>query len=99
MHEISAAHGVLEAMMEEAGRHGLSRVVSARVTVNAVDGLSPENVAYWVGVLGEGTCVQGAVVEVYPAAGPGEDCPPPGTVRLDELRGVPRDDVEYDRPR
>ncbi|MGE5543004.1 MAG: hydrogenase/urease maturation nickel metallochaperone HypA [Bacillota bacterium] len=88
MHEISAARGVLQGILEECSRSGLSRVDRAEVTVNAYDGLSPENLEYWFQSMSRGTKAEGATLVVRVLSGEDEACPRPGDIRLDVLQGV-----------
>ncbi|MCR4398075.1 MAG: hypothetical protein NUV93_03850 [Firmicutes bacterium] len=87
MHEISAAHGIIRAVIEECGRRGLARASAFRVSVNALDGLSPENVVHWIEFMGRGTRLEGARVEIRVFRDGEPGCPAPGDMRLDTLEG------------
>ncbi|MGE5485583.1 MAG: hydrogenase/urease maturation nickel metallochaperone HypA [Ignavibacteriales bacterium] len=91
MHEISAAQGVLQGILEECSRSSLSRVKRAEVTVNAHDGLSPENIEYWFQFMSQGTSAEGATLVIRVLAGEDEACPRHGDIRLDLVEGVETD--------
>ncbi len=88
MHEISAAHGVLQAILGEASSRGLLKVTRAEVSVNTSDGLSPDNLAHWFQSMSEGTLAEGAAVVVHALCEADADCPRPGDIRLDMLEGI-----------
>ncbi len=64
MHEASAAESLVRIVAEEAGKRGATRVKTVRLVVGESTGYMEESLAFYVGVLGKGSPVEGATLDV-----------------------------------
>ncbi len=69
MHELSLAQGVVEALAEEAARHGMGQVQRVRLKVGALRAVVPELLHTAMEVAARGTVAHGVVVELEQVAG------------------------------
>ncbi len=64
MHETSVATRVVVIALEEAWRRGFRRVRAVRLRVGALWGSEPESLAFHVRLLGQGTPLANAILEI-----------------------------------
>ncbi|MCD6362626.1 MAG: hydrogenase maturation nickel metallochaperone HypA [Synergistetes bacterium] len=64
MHEFSLAESLLKVALEEAEKHGASRILRIRVRAGKLMGVVPELLDFAVKSLSEGTIAEGAVLEL-----------------------------------
>lgn len=69
MHELSLAGGVVDILVEEAGRHGVSRVQSALLRVGRLREVVPELLETGFEVATRGTLAEGATLLVEQVPG------------------------------
>ena len=78
MHELSIACSLVKAAIEEAARHGVTRVARVDVVLGALSGVEMEALTFCFPAVARGTVCEGATldVEVEPARG---HCPACGS--------------------
>jgi hydrogenase nickel incorporation protein HypA/HybF len=70
LHEMSIARSLLDIVLEEAGRNGLSRVTSVSVRVGALVAVVPESLEFCFEVLTEDTVAAGAELHLEEVGAP-----------------------------
>jgi hydrogenase nickel incorporation protein HypA/HybF len=83
MHELSLAQSLIQASIDEAARHGASRVVSVDLVIGALAGVEPEALSFCFPVAAAGTVCDGAElrIEIEPATGRCASCTSTSEVR------------------
>lgn len=83
MHELSLAQSLVQASIDEAARHGASRVVSVDLVIGALAGVEPESLTFCFPVVAAGTVCDGAElrIEIEPATGRCGSCATTSEVR------------------
>ncbi len=83
MHELSIAQDLVQAAVDEVGRHGGSRVVSVELVIGALVGVEPEALTFCFPVAAAGTVCDGAElrIEIEPATGHCSNCTTTSEVR------------------
>lgn len=64
MHELSVLHDVVRTALDEARRHGASRVTAVHLRVGVLRGLEPENLRFLFPLVAKGSAAEGASLEV-----------------------------------
>jgi hydrogenase nickel incorporation protein HypA/HybF len=69
MHELSLAHEVIQILSDEAGQHGVSRIVRFSLEVGQLRGVVPELMRTCLEIASRGTAAEGALIELGEIAG------------------------------
>lgn len=64
MHEMSIAQSLLEIVMDESRRHGLTRVDRVRLQIGALAAVVPDALTFCFGAVARGTVASEAVLEI-----------------------------------
>jgi len=83
MHELSIACGLVKTAVDEATRHGASRVVGLDLVLGALTGVEPDALTFCFPAAAAGTLCDGAElhIEIEPARGRCPDCAATSDVR------------------
>lgn len=97
MHELALSTGLVELIVEEAGRSGFARVQRVVLEIGALSHVDPQALRSSFGIIARGTVAEGADLEILEPAGVaycldcedavpivrrGDDCPRCGGVKL-----------------
>jgi len=63
MHEFSVAEGIVESVVAEAGKHGVSKVTVIVLGIGQLSMISIEQLVFALGILSEGTIAEGAEID------------------------------------
>lgn len=69
MHELALCRGIVEALAEQAERHGFVRVLRVRLEIGALAAVEPEALRFGFDVAARGGVAEGAALEIIETPG------------------------------